>query len=203
MKVLMINGSPHENGCTYTALYEVAKPLQNLGILVEFFHIGQTPVWGCQACGVCHTHRGACVQDSDVCNQLIKKAETADGFIFGSPVYYSGPNGAFCAILDRAFYAGRESFFQKPAAVVLSCRRGGGTAAFDRLNKYLTINQMPVVSSQYWNVVHGMAPAEVKRDVEGLQIMRTLGKNMAWMLQALATVNKPASEARVGTNFIR
>ncbi|MDR3284556.1 MAG: flavodoxin family protein [Treponema sp.] len=203
MKVLLINGSPHENGCTYTALYEVAKPLQNLGVLVEFFYIGTAPVYGCAACGSCNKKRGACAYTEDRCNALIQAAEGADGIVIGSPVYYSGPNGALCALLDRAFFAGREAFHQKPGAVVLSCRRSGGTAAFDRLNKYLTINQMPVVSSQYWNVVHGTTSSEVRQDLEGMQIMRVLGKNMAWLLNSLKLSRSPAHEPRVGTNFIR
>ena len=183
MKVLLINGSPHAAGCTFTALSEVAGQLKEAGVEVEFFHIGTEPVRGCAACGSCYTKQGACAFNDDKCNELIQKAASADGFVFGSPVYYAGPNGALCALLDRAFYAGSAVFAQKPGAVVVSCRRGGATAAFDRLNKYLTINQMPVVSSQYWNGVHGNTPDEVKQDLEGLQVMRTLGRNMAWLLK--------------------
>jgi multimeric flavodoxin WrbA len=203
MKVLLVNGSPHENGCTFTALSEAAKPLKEAGLEVEFFHIGTEPVRGCAACRSCYTRHGACAFDDDKCNELIKTAGTADGFIFGSPVYYAGPNGALCALLDRVFYAGSAAFFQKPGAVVVSCRRGGSTAAFDRLNKYLTINQMPVVASQYWNGVHGNTPDEVRQDLEGLQVMRTLGRNMAWLLKSLEDQPHPQGEPRIGTNFIR
>jgi multimeric flavodoxin WrbA len=204
MKVLLVNGSPHQEGCTYTALREVAGTLKESGIDTEFFHIGTKPVFGCSGCGKCFDHRGACVFGDDPCNALIKLAGTADGFVFGSPVYYAGANGALCALLDRAFYAGGAAFFQKPGAVVVSCRRGGASAAFDRLNKYLTINQMPVVSSQYWNSVHGNTPDEVSADLEGLQVMRTLGRNMAWLLQSLeGTQAPPQTEKRAWTNFIR
>ena len=204
MKVLLVNGSPHAQGCTFTALSEAAGALREAGVGTEIFQIGTGPVHGCRSCGKCWEKRGACVLDTDKCNELIQAASGADGFIFGSPVYYAGPNGALCALLDRAFFAGAERFSQKPGAVVVSCRRGGASAAFDRLNKYLTINQMPVVSSQYWNAVHGNTPEEVRQDLEGLQIMRTLGRNMAWLLGSLAGSPKPVmNEQRVGTNFIR
>ncbi|MDR3336505.1 MAG: flavodoxin family protein [Treponema sp.] len=202
MKVLLVNGSPHTEGCTYTALREVEGRLNVEGIATEYFQIGTKPVYGCIACHSCN-NSDYCALTEDRCNDLIKMAEQSDGFIFGSPVYYSGPNGALCAILDRAFYAGGRAFFQKPGAVVVSCRRGGATAAFDRLNKYLMISQMPVVSSQYWNIIHGNSPEETRQDLEGLQIMRTLGKNMAWLLKSLANSPRPEQEPWIGTNFIR
>lgn len=202
MKVLLINGSPHKAGCTYTALAEIEKELKREAIETEFFQIEMQPVRGCIACNRCSESQ-KCVFEDDLCNQLLKKMQEADGIIVGSPVYYAGPNGALCALLDRAFYAGKRTLEHKPAACVLSCRRGGASAAFDRLNKYFTINQMPVVTSQYWNAVHGMTAEDVKQDLEGLQIMRTLGKNMAWMLKNQKKDNLPVQEPRQVTNFIR
>jgi multimeric flavodoxin WrbA len=206
MKVLLVNGSPRERGCTFTALSEAAGALAKNGIETELFHIGKGPFYGCLGCHACGG-LGKCVLEDDPCNSLVEKAGTADGFIFGSPVYYAGANGALCAILDRAFFSGGRAFTGKPGAAIVSCRRGGAGSAFDRLNKYFTISQMPVVSSQYWNAVHGNSPEEVRRDEEGLQIMRTLGANMAWLLKSLAAardqVPPPEREKRIGTNFIR
>lgn len=204
MKVLLINGSPHQHGCTYTALSEVAKTLNEEGVDTRIFHIGNKPVRGCIACGGCGK-KGRCVFDDDVANEMMELMRQADGIVVGSPVYYAGPNGALCALLDRAFYAAGGSFRLKPAAAVVSARRSGTTAAFDRLNKYFTINRMPVVSSQYWNGVHGFTPEDVKKDAEGLQTMRTLGRNMAWMLKSIATGGQPAPEAEpwTPTHFIR
>lgn len=206
MKVLLINGSPREGGCTFTALSEAAGALTKEGVETEIFHIGKGPIYGCLACGGC-AKLGKCVLEGDPCNALAERAQTADGFIIGSPVYYAGANGALCALLDRAFYSNHGAFAGKPGAAVVSCRRGGAGSAFDRLNKYFTISQMPVVSSQYWNAVHGNTPEEVKRDEEGLQIMRTLGANMAWLLKSLAAsrdkVPLPEREKRIVTNFIR
>lgn len=201
MKVLLINGSPHEKGCVYTALSEVAKTLQDEAIDTEIFHIGTKAVHGCIACGRC-SELGKCVFSDDPVNKLIELAGSADGFIVGSPVYYAAPNGALCAILDRLFYAGGSALMGKPAAAVVSCRRGGASTAFDRLNKYFTINQMPVVSSQYWNSVHGFTPEDVRKDLEGLQTMRVLARNMARLLKGLKDVPMPASEDRLMTNFI-
>lgn len=203
MKVLLINGSPHKNGCTFTALNEVAKTLESEGIETRIFHIGKSPVRGCIACGAC-ARLGRCVFDDDPANEMIKLIQESDGIVVGSPVYYAGPNGALCALLDRVFFAG-SGFEYKPAAAVVSARRAGTTAAFDRLNKYFTINKMPVVSSQYWNNVHGLCADDVKGDEEGLQIMRTLGRNMAWMLKCIADGKTPvpAPEPRISTNFIR
>ena len=206
MKVLLVNGSPHEQGCTYTALSEVSIVLNKNGIETEIFHIGKGPFYGCNACHNCEK-LGKCMYDKDPCNLLAEKAKGSDGFVFGSPVYFAGANGALCAILDRAFYSQREVFIGKPGAAVVSCRRGGAASAFDRLNKYFAISQMPVVSSQYWNAVHGKTPAEVRKDAEGLQIMRTLGNQMAYLLKRLAaagnSVPPPTSEERIITNFIR
>ncbi len=207
MKVLLLNGSPHAKGCTFTALSEVAKELETQGIQTEILQIGTQPVRGCIGCRRCRT-TGHCIFDDGIVNLVIDKAAEADGFIVGSPVYYASANGALIALLDRIFYAGSKNFVYKPAAAVVSARRAGTTASFDELNKYFTISQMPVVSSQYWNMVHGNTPDEVRQDLEGLQIMRTLGRNMAWLLRCIeagkkANVSLPEAEPRVATNFIR
>lgn len=206
MNVLLINGSPHEKGCTDTALREVAGELERSGVRTRIFWIGKGPVRGCIGCGGC-AGKGRCVFDDDRVNEALALAQDADGFVFGSPVHYAAAGGAMTAFLDRFFYAGR-GFALKPGAAVVSCRRAGTTAALDQLNKYFTISQMPVVSSQYWNMVHGNTPDEVRADLEGMQIMRTLGRNMAWLLRCIeagraAGVPAPEQEARVRTNFIR
>lgn len=203
-KVLLINGSPHAEGCVFTALSEVAGALNKNEIETQIFQIGTKPVFGCIACHRCWELK-KCVFDQDKCNEMSELMKEADGIVIGSPVYYAGPNGALCSLLDRAFYSRSSEFANKPAAAVLSCRRGGASAAFDRLNKYFTINRMPVVSSQYWNAVHGNSPEEVKQDLEGLQIMRTLGNNMAWMINSIAKaeLELPARETGMRTNFIR
>ena len=202
MKVLLVNGSPHKEGCTCTALREVASALEAGGVATEMFHIGTDPVRGCIACGGCRK-LGKCVYNDDICNELIAKIIEADGVVIGSPVYFSGPNGALCALLDRVFYPNMGNFRHKPAACVVSCRRGGASAAFDRLNKYFMIAEMPVVSSQYWNAVHGFTPDDVRKDLEGLQIMRTLGNNMAWMLKNLGAGSAPPlpEPKRMSTSF--
>ncbi|KGK84188.1 flavodoxin family protein [Clostridium sp. HMP27] len=207
MKVLLINGSPKARGCTYTALNEVASALENDGIETEIFHVGTNPIRGCMACGGCSTNNDMCVFSDDTVNIALEKAKDADGFIFGSPVHYAGASGQITSFLDRFFYAG-NSFQYKPGAAIVSCRRGGSTAAFEQLNKYFTISNMPVVSSQYWNMVHGNTPEEVKQDLEGMQTMRTLGKNMAWLLKCINAgketgVTLPEKEQRAVTNFIR
>jgi len=207
VKVLLINGSPHAGGCTFTALSEVAAILEQEGIQTEFVHIGSQEIRGCTACHAC-AKTGYCIFKDDLVNTCIDKLSEADGLIVGSPVYYAGPNGALLAFLDRLFFAAKSGkFAYKPAAAVVSCRRGGASATFDRLNKYFTISSMPVVSSQYWNAVHGNSPAEVRQDLEGLQIMRTLGRNMAWLLKCIdtakSTVPYPVREPRIGTNFVR
>ena len=204
MKVLLINGSPHKNGCTYTALSEVAKALNNNDIESEIFHIGMKAMQGCIACGKCYK-TGKCAFNDEVYNNLFEKIKEADGIVVGSPVYYAGPNGSLCALLDRLFYSASYLLTNKPAAAVASCRRGGASATFDRLNKYFTINQMPVVSSQYWNSIHGNTAEEAKQDLEGLQVMRTLGNNMAWLIKTMKNSKEelPQREERVATNFIR
>lgn len=208
MKVLLINGSPRAKGCTYTALCEIAKELEKENIESEIFHVGNSPIRGCMACGACsRSDSGLCVFDDDTVNVALKKAKEADGFIFGSPVHYAGASGEITSFLDRFFYAG-DCFSHKPGAAIVSCRRGGATAAFDQLNKYFTISNMPVVSSQYWNMVHGNTPEEVKQDLEGMQTMRTLGRNMAWLLKSIEAgrekgIALPEREPRVATNFIR
>jgi len=206
MKVLLINGSPNKEGCTFTALSEVAKALNEEGIETEIIQIGNQMVRGCMACGQCKKS-GSCVYD-DIVNEVIEKAKTADGFIFGSPVYYSGINGTMKSFLDRLFYSGSKYLAYKPGAGVVSARRAGTTAALHQINHYFTINNMPLVSSQYWNMVHGNTPDEVRQDKEGMQIMRTLGRNMAWMLKSIKAgeqngIEKPEPEPKERTNFIR
>jgi multimeric flavodoxin WrbA len=204
MSVLLINGSPHEKGCTYTALAEVAGELEKNGFETEIYHIGNDPIYGCRACYSC-VKTGVCVIDGDRCNEIIRRMRDAQGLVVGSPVYFAGVNGALCALLDRAFFAARAHMAYKPGAAVVSCRRGGAGSAFDRLNKYFTINNMPVVSSQYWNSVHGNTPDEVRQDAEGMQVMRTLGRNMAWLLRSILAggLPTPTPEAPRRTNFIR
>ena len=174
MKVLLVNGSPNEEKCTYTALCKVAEALEEENIETEILHLGNKPVADCIACGKCR-EKGKCVFD-DVANVLIEKAKTSDGFVFGTPVYYAHPTGRILSVLDRAFYAGKKEFEFKPGASIVSARRGGTVASFDVLNKYFTISQMPIVSSNYWNNVHGNTAEEVKKDLEGMQVMYNLGK---------------------------
>lgn len=204
MKVLLINGSPRAKGNTFLALTEVARTLEAEGVEAEIVHIGTRPVQGCVACGKC-AETGRCIFPDELYKTLREKVETADGLIVGSPVYYGGPAGSLCAILDRLFYSSGRFLAYKPAAAVAVCRRGGASATFDRLNKYFTIMNMPVVSSQYWNSVHGRLPGEAAQDLEGMQTMRTLGHNMAWMLRCLhgEAAQRPTPEAPVRTNFIR
>ena len=209
MKVLLVNGSPHEKGCTYTALAEVAKTLNAEGIETEIFHIGSEPISGCRGCGACKKLKlGKCVVD-DIVNVFAAKAKEADGFVFGSPVHYASMGGSLAAFMDRLFYSsGKDTMRLKPAAAVASARRAGTTATLDIINKYFTISEMPVVSSRYWNMVHGSTPNDVAKDEEGLATMRTLGRNMAYLLKALdaanrAGIEKPEQESPVRTNFIR
>ena len=205
MKVLMINGSPHKDKCTYTALHEVEKRLNIHGIETEMLFLGNYAIGGCMGCGGCSTtHR--CVRD-DMVNAIIDRADEFDVLVLGSPVYYASASGQLCAFMDRLFYAGSSRFAGKPGAAVVSCRRGGATAAFDRLNKYFTINNMPIVSSNYWNQVHGNTVEEVLQDEEGMQTMRMLGENMAWLLKVIdagrrAGVPDPVYEKKIKTNFI-
>ena len=206
MKVLLVNGSPRAAGCTNTALEEVAKTLGEAGIETEIFWLGAKPVQDCVACGKCRELK-KCVFD-DVVNTLIEKAKTADGFVFGSPVYYAHPSGRVQSALDRAFYAGKYAFAGKPGAAVVSARRGGTASSFDVINKYFGISSMPVVSSTYWNMVYGNTPDEVRKDEEGMQTMRNLGRNMAYLLRCIeagkaAGIEAPAQEGAFKTNFIR
>lgn len=200
MKVLLINGSPHEFGCTFTALKKIADTLEEQGIDTEIFHIGKEPIGGCVACGKC-AKTGRCSFEDSV-NSALEKAEDASGFVFGSPVYFASPSGSMVAFMDRFFYAG--DFAHKPAAVVASARRGGCTAALEVLNKYPTYNQMPLVSADYWPIVHGNTPEEVLKDGEGVYTMETIGMNMAWLLRCIESGPKPVKrEKEVWTNFIR
>ena len=206
MQVLLVNGSPHPKGCTWTALSEVAAELERNGIGTRIFQLGTQPVAGCIACGACR-RTGRCFRD-DVVNQALELAPEFDGFVFGSPVYYASASGQLESFLDRLFFCGARFFINKPGAAVVSCRRGGASAAFDQINKYFGINGMPVVGSTYWNQVHGNTPEEVLQDAEGLQTMRRLAQNMAWLLKSIeagraAGVPAPAVEAPLKTNFIR
>lgn len=206
MKVILLNGSPHAKGCTYTALTEVAGALQKNDINTEIIHLGAQPIPGCMACGTCKK-TGKCIVDDEV-NELSKKVPTCDGFVFGTPVHYAAVSSSLTSFLDRLFYSNSQLFRGKLGAAVVSCRRGGSSTAFDQINKYFTISGMPIVSSQYWNQVHGNNPAEVMEDKEGLQTMRTLGNNMAWLLKCIAAGREkglvyPLGEDRIRTNFIR
>lgn len=209
MKVLLINGSSKKEGCTYTALTEVAGELEKKGINTEIFHIGNAPVKGCTGCGYCgRTGSHQCVYTEDTLNEAIQKAMECDGFIFGTPVHFAGASGAITSFLDRMFMAAGSQMAFKPGAAVASCRRGGASATLDQLNKYFAFANMPMVSSQYWNMVHGNTPDEVRQDLEGLQTMRVLGRNMAWLLESIevgktAGIERPIMEEKVKTNFIR
>lgn len=206
-KVLLINGSGNEHGCTYTALSEVAATLEKESITTEIIQLGKDPVRDCIGCGAC-AKLGKCIFDDDLVNRVHEKALEADGFVFGTPVYYAHPSGRILSFLDRLFYSGGGAFAFKPGAAVASARRAGTTASLDALNKYFTIARMPVVSSNYWNMVHGNTPEEVKQDLEGLQIMRGIGQNMAWMIKCIeagksAGISYPQTEKKIKTNFIR
>ena len=199
----MINGSCHENGCTFTALNEIAETLRAQNIDSEIVQLGNSAYRDCVACMTCREKSdNRCVFDDDLVNRIIEKAEKSDGFVFGSPVYYAHPSGRLLSVLDRAFYAGSKAFRFKPGAAVVSARRAGTTAALDAINKYFCINQMPVVSSSYWNMVHGKTPEDVRQDKEGLQTMRNLAKAMAQLLQEKAVADG-AYEYGTMTNFIR
>ena len=206
MKVLLINGSPKENGNTFLALSEVAKVLNTEGVDTEIVSIGKQAVQGCIACGMCGRNGGRCKFHDDLYYRVMRVVKDGiDGLVIGSPVYYGGPNGSLCALLDRVFYSlGNELQF-KPGASVVVCRRGGASAAFDRLNKYFTILNMPIVSSQYWNIVYGHTSGQVSQDEEGMQTMRTLGRNMTWMIRQLnvGEDGHPLLERPLRTNFIR
>ncbi len=206
MKALLINGSPHKEGCTFTALNEIANTLKQEHIEAEIFHIGVKPIPGCIACGKCR-ETGKCIFDDDV-NKLGARLDEFDAIVLGSPVYYAGPSGQMCSFCDRLFFSNSHKMAGKLAAAVVSCRRGGATSSFDRLNKYFTIVNMQVVGSQYWNMVHGFTPDDVRKDKEGLQTMRTLGKNMAWLLKCIELgkrngIERPEYEPITFTHFIQ
>lgn len=206
MKVLLINGGPHKSGATNRALTEIKNTLADEGVDSEIVWIGNDAIAGCIGCGACRKS-GKCFRE-DAVNQIAGTTQDYDGFIFGSPVHYAAASGALSSFMDRLFMSAGSKMYMKPAAAVVSCRRGGASAAFDEINKYFTINCMPVISSQYWNQVHGGSADEVERDEEGLQTMRTLARNMAFMLKAIDCARKngitPApKEAPIRTNYIR
>lgn len=206
MKVLLVNGSPHKEGCVNRVLTEIAATLQKEEIASSIFWIGNGPVQGCAACCACRQgNNDGCVFKDELYKGFVEALKDCDGIIIGSPVYYAGPAGSLCAILDRICFSHADLLTGKPGACVVNCRRGGASAAFDRLNKYFTILQMPVVSSCYWNSTHGMSVDEVEQDLEGLRVARTLARNMAYQLKSKAAANLPApeQEERVSTNFIR
>ena len=204
MKVLMLNGSPTANGCTYTALSEVAKVLNENGVETEILHVGHLQIRGCINCGKC-SELGKCVFD-DIVNEVAVKLAEADGLVIGSPVYYASANGTLSALLDRLFFSNRTDLSMKVGACVVSARRGGCSSTFDQLNKYFTISGMPVAPSQYWNSVHGFTPDDVRKDEEGLQVMRALGRNMAFLIRSIALGKEqfglPQKEKRLWTHFI-
>ena len=206
MKVILVNGGPHEKGCTYTALEEVSNTLQKNGIETEIMWLGNNPIAGCIGCNAC-LKTGKCFR-GDIVNEFLEKAKETDGFVFGTPVHFASMSGALTSFMDRVFYGRGELFKNKPACGVMSCRRGGASATFDEINKYFAMNNMPIVTSQYWNQVHGTNPEEVRKDEEGMQTMRTLGNNMAWLLKCIDVAKKngvdyPENEKPVKTNFIR
>ena len=205
MKVLLINGSPREHGCTCTALREAADALERSGIETEIFWVGKE-VPGCTACGGCRK-LGKCVIDDGV-NRIIERLDSFDGFIFGTPVYYGGPSGQILGFMNRLFYAASAKMAGKPVSSVVSCRRGGASSAYQQMNMHFMMTNMVVITSQYWNQVHGNTPDEVKRDIEGMQTMRTLAENMRYVLQSIeagkaAGVRPLTYEAKTPTNFIR
>ena len=207
MRVLLVNGRPRASGCTFTALSEMANVLNSQGVETEIAQTGNKPVQDCIGCGGC-AGKGKCVFKGDCVNGLIEKAETADGFVFGTPVYYAHPSGRILSVMDRLFYAGGRYFEHKPAAVIASARRAGTTATLDTVGKHFGIAQMPVISSTYWNMVHGNTPEETKRDLEGMQTMRNIALNMAWILKCiqagkLSGIDAPTPETAAWTNFIR
>ena len=206
MKVLLVNGSPHKNGSTYTALCEVEKALNSEGIETSIVWLGTEAISGCLACGYC-SRNGKCIKN-DIVNEFAQRAKNADGFVFGTPVHYAGASGAIASFLDRLFYSASGSLRHKPAAVITAARRGGTTAAYDQLIKYPAIAEMPIISSNYWNMVHGAVASDVPEDKEGMQTMRILGKNMAYFIKCIdagkkAGIELPEREKKEITNFIR
>ncbi len=204
MKVVLINGSPRRNGNTFIALTEIAHTLEAERVDVSLIQLGSKPVQGCNNCQKCRSSQ-VCVFNDPLYAEVRKELEDADGLIIGSPVYYAGPNGALCALIDRVFYSAGSMLNYKVGAAVAVCRRGGASATLDRLNKYFSITQMNIVGSQYWNIAHGLAPGEVRQDEEGLQTMRTLARNMAWTIRNTRVTQQaiPQPEKRIITNFIR
>jgi multimeric flavodoxin WrbA len=202
-RVILLNGSPHANGCTATALGEMIKVFQEEGIETELIHVGNKSIRGCISCNRC-SETGKCVFD-DLVNEVAPKFAEADGLVVGSPVYYAGPNGTILSFMDRLFYSTSFSKQMKVGAAVVSCRRGGNTATYDVLNKYFTISSMPVASSTYWNQVHGFTAEDAKKDLEGLQTMRNLARNMAFMIKAFADAKQkygyPEMEKSYFTSF--
>lgn len=207
MKVLLINGSSNQKGCTYTALTEVENILKEEGIDTEIVQLGNGPVRDCIGCGGCASGNG-CVFGDDAVNEIVAKAKECDGFVFGTPVYYAHPSGRILSFLDRMFYSGKKAFLHKPGFAVASARRAGTTASLDVLQKYFTISEMPVASSSYWTMVHGSKPEDVLQDEEGLQTMRNAARNLAWLMKCIELgkengVDAPVSESGVRTSFIR
>lgn len=206
MKVILVNGSPHKQGCTYTALKEIKKTLEKNGIETEKFWLGNKPIAGCIGCGNC-LQTGKCFVDDKV-NEFLEKVPSTEGFIFGTPVHFASGSGMITSFMDRVFYGRRNLFKNKLAACVVSCRRGGATSTFDQINKYFSMNNMPIVTSQYWNMVHGSKPEDVLKDEEGMQTMRTLANNMAWLLKCIEAgkvlgIKEPENEKIIQTNFIK
>ncbi len=206
MKVIMINGSPHKNGCTYTGLSIIAETLREQGIDSEIIFAGNDAIAGCRGCGACRK-LGKCVID-DIVNDIATKLDEADGIVIGSPVHYAAASGQITSLCHRLFYSAGSKLLCKPGCAIVSCRRGGASAAYDQLNKYFGINSMPMVTSSYWNQIHGNTPEEVLQDEEGVQTMRNLGLNMAWMLKCIeagkaAGIERPEYGAKVRTNFVR
>ena len=207
MKVLLINGSPRKQGNTFTALSEVAKTLEKNGVEAEIVQMGMKPVRGCIACGQCKAKgNNKCVFDDDVCNRISEKMATADALVVGSPVYYGQPNGAVLSLMQRMFFSAGAYFVQKPAAAVAVCRRGGASAAYQTMNMPFEMMNMPVVTSQYWNIAYGREEGQAAQDVEGMQTMRTLAENMAWRLKKIHADGQPdlpVHESWTPMHFIR
>lgn len=203
MKVILVNGSPHKDGCTNLALEEVAKILEKEDIQTEIIWLGNKPIGGCIGCNSCLKNDNKCFMEDEV-NKFLEKAKETDGFVFGSPVHFAAASGTLTSFLDRVFYGRGKLFAGKICASVVSCRRGGATAAFDQINKYALMSNMYVVGSSYWNQIHGTNKEEAKKDLEGLQTMRNLGKNIAFLLKSIkkANLEKPELENKIKTNFI-
>lgn len=204
---MLFNGSAHKNGCTYTALNIIAETLKEEQIDSEIIQLFNNVKHDCTGCGACRK-LGHCVFQDDEINSIVEKAKTAEAFIFGSPVYYAHPSGRLLSAMDRMFYSGSSAFKKKPAAAIVSARRAGTTASLDAITKHFSLNEMPIVSSNYWNMVHGVSPEDVLKDEEGCQIMRTLARNLAWILKCIEVgkengINPPETEAKIHTNFIR